>query len=618
MTIETIDKVNYLRTVTIFSDCSPQDLSRVIPSTSEHYFNTDETIFNAGAAANELYIIVEGTVRLTSGGRIIDKVSQGLLGEEAALGQETYLLSCVAQSNTIVLSINKNALKKISISNPHLTNGFYESLINHSLDNQLTKYKPIVQSPNKVSETNIKTTIGWTSAIFIPIFVFFITSRLTLGIPESIQLFLTIFSAALILWTFNLVSEFIPGIIIIFALLVLGIAPPSVVLSGFSSSSFFLALSIFALGAVLSASGLTYRLMLIILRAVPKFQFSYGLTLFCIGLFLTPILPSANGRTQLVSPLLIDMVETLQLRKQSKGATRLAFAAFTGSTFMSFLFLSSKPIQFVLVGLLPFQVRERFSLSYWTLAAAVAGGLAIGGYLIISTLLFRNQEVTELSTKTLEDQIVILGPMSHSEWTALGTIMTFLIGVLTSSLHGIEIPWIGLFILCFILSGKVLGKKEFRHGIDWPFLLLLASLIGLSRSMAYIGFDDWLSHYLSWLGEYMRSNFSLFVLLFSLSIFIARVLLPMALIVPLFGTIFIPLAEINGINSWLIAFIILIVSDGWFFPYQYSPKLLFMSKTNDLGYFNTKLLNTSNILMNIIRVFAIYGSFTYWQWLGIK
>ncbi|MCL2936914.1 MAG: cyclic nucleotide-binding domain-containing protein [Trichodesmium sp. MAG_R02] len=73
MTIETIDKVNYLRTVPIFSDCSPQDLSRVIPSTSEHYFKTDETIFNAGAAANELYIIVEGTVRLTSGGRIIDR-----------------------------------------------------------------------------------------------------------------------------------------------------------------------------------------------------------------------------------------------------------------------------------------------------------------------------------------------------------------------------------------------------------------------------------------------------------------------------------------------------------------------------------------------------------------
>ena len=91
----------------------------------------------------------------------------------------------------------------------------------------------------------------------------------------------------------------------------------------------------------------------------------------------------------------------------------------------------------------------------------------------------------------------------------------------------------------------------------------------------------------------------------------------MALIVPLFGTIFIPLAEASGVNPWLIAFIILIISDGWFFPYQYSPKLLFSSIADAQGLFNNRLLTQGNILMNIVRVFAIYASFTYWQWLGI-
>jgi DASS family divalent anion:Na+ symporter len=284
---------------------------------------------------------------------------------------------------------------------------------------------------------------------------------------------------------------------------------------------------------------------------------------------------------------------------------------------MSFAFLSSKPIQFVLFGLLPSQVKERFSLPYWTIASAVAGGVAIGGYLIISALLFRNREVTQLSRENLESQISILGPVSNFEWTALGSIIIFLTGVLTSSLHGIAIPWIGLLILCFLLSGKVLTKKEFRNSIDWPFLILLASLIGLSDSITYIGFDHWIGNYIGWLGEYMRNNFSLFVLLFSLSIFIARLLLPMPLIVPLFGTIFIPLAELNGINAWLIAFIILIISDGWFFPYQYTPQLLFMSITNNQEFFDQKLLNIGNILMNIVRMFAIYGSFIYWRWLGI-
>ena len=617
MVVKTIDILHCLRTAPILSACSVKDLSRLIPFISEHSFQPNETIFKAGLVADKLYLVVEGTARLISGKRLVEEVSRGFLGEEAAIGLEEYILSGIAASNTVVLSINQDALKKISVTKPNLIKDFYQSLINHYVDDKSLKHEAITQPPKISSDTNITKALGWLLAIFLPILVLLITSHPIFEIAKSIQLFLTVFSAAIVLWTLNLVSEFIPAIIIIFALLVLGVAPPSVVLSGFSSSSFFLALSIFALGAVLTTSGLTYRLVLIILKAAPQSQFSYGLTLFLMGLFLTPVLPSANGRTQLLTPLLIDMVDALQLRKNGKASSRLAFAAFTGSTFMSFLFLTSKPIQFVLVGLLPSQVRERFSLSYWTLAAAVAGGVVIVGYLIVSALLFRNQEVTQLSRKTLESQIAMLGPMSNSEWTALGCIIMFLIGVLTSSLHGIAIPWVGLFILCFLLSAKVLTKKEFRNCIDWPFLILLASLIGLSRSIAYIGFDDWLSNYLGWLGEYMRNNFSLFILLFSLSIFITRLLLPMALIVPLFGTIFIPLAELNGINAWLIAFIILIISDGWFLPYQYSPKLLFMSITNNQEAFDTKLLTTSNILMNIVRVFAIYASFTYWKWLGI-
>lgn len=618
MDVETIDKIQCLQKAPILSSCSVQNLSRLIPYVSEEHFEKNETIFNTGLASEKLYLIVEGNIQLLSGQRVVDEISQGFFGEEAAIGRENYILNAIATSSTVVLTIERDALTKISQQSPGITQEFYQSLINHYLDDKKLKHQDTNQNKTTIYQTPLQTTIGWLLAIVLPICVLFIPPIFQWEIAESIQLFLTVFSAALVLWTFNLVSEFIPAIIIIFALLVLSIAPPSVVLSGFSSSSFFLALSIFALGAVLTTSGLTYRLVLKILKVVPQTQFSYGLTLFLIGLFLTPVLPSANGRTQLVTPLLIDMIDALQLRKQGKGATRLAFATFTGSTFMSFLFLSSKPIQFVLVGFLPSQVRELFSLPYWTLAATVAGAVVIGGYLIISTLLFRNQEVTELSRETLKIQLQMLGPMSDAEWTALGCIIIFLVGVLTSSLHGIAIPWVALLILCFLLSGKVIAKKQFRNSIDWPFLILLGSLIGLSKSIAYIGFDDWLSSYLGWLGEYMRTNFSLFVLLFSLAIFLARLLLPMALIVPLFATIFIPLAETNGINPWLIAFIILIISDGWFFPYQYSPKLLFMSLTNNQQLINTKLLNQANILMNIIRVFAIYASFSYWHWLGIK
>jgi DASS family divalent anion:Na+ symporter len=619
MTLSNLNTIHHLQTAPILGDCSVQDLSRLIPFISERYLKAEEVLFESETPADALYLIVKGTLKLMSGKRQVDVMTQGFLGEEAAIGYEEYTLTGIALEDTIVLAINKNALTKITVSNPNLEKGLYQSFVKHYLYR-----KPEIDSTHRdlgvlgfSDSPKTQAIIGWVTAIILPIIVALVAARPVFEIPDSIQQFLTVFSAALILWTFDLVAAFIPAVIIVFSLLVLDIAPSSLVLSGFSSSSFFLALSIFALGAVLSNSGLTYRLVLIILKAVPQSQFSYSLTLFMIGLFLTPVLPSANGRTQLVAPLLIDMVDALQLKPSGKGSTRLAFAAFSGTTFMSFLFLSSKPINFVLVGLLPTQVRDRFSLPYWTLAAGVAGLVAIAGFIIISSLLFRNTEETSLSKHNLESQLDILGPMSNLEWMALSSICIFLIGVLTASIHGIAIPWVGLLVFCFLLLGKVILKSDLRKSIDWPFLILLASLIGLSESIAYIGFDDWISEYLGWLGESMRTDFSLFVLLFSIAIFAARLFLPMALVVPLFGTIFIPLSESNGVNAWLIAFIILIIGDGWFFPYQYSPKLLFSSITENLDLFNAKLLSQGNILMNIVRIFAIYSSFVYWKWLGI-
>ena len=501
-----IDTIQYLRSAPILGKCSVQDLSRLIPFIQEHHLQADDVLFQAEDEANKLYIPIQGTFQLLSGKRRIDQVTKGFVGEEAAIDIEQYSLTCVAVTDTIALSIDKAALNKIKATNPFLEKGLYQSLVTHYVYKKdlLLRDQAAKAKTEPLSEgAQMQVLLGWIMAIALPIVVAFITARPGFEISESIQQFLTIFSAALVLWTFDLVAAFIPAVIIIFSLLVLDVAPSTIVLSGFSSSSFFLALSIFALGAVLSDSGLTYRIVLIILKAVPQSQFSYSLTLFLIGLFLTPVLPSANGRTQLVTPLMIDMVDALQLKTTGKGSTRLGFAAFSGATFMSFLFLSSKPINFVLVGLLPSQVRERFSLPYWTLAALAAGAVAIAGYLIISSLLFRNEEPTTLSRENLQSQLDILGPMSNSEWMAFVSIAIFLIGVLTASVHGVAIPWVGLLVFCFLLLGKVLLKQDIRKSIDWPFLILLASLIGLSRSIAYIGFDDWISDYLGWLGNSM-------------------------------------------------------------------------------------------------------------------
>ena len=68
------------------------------------------------------------------------------------------------------------------------------------------------------------------------------------------------------MWVFELVKEFLPALFAILLILILGLAPTDVVLSGFSSSGFFMAMSILGLGTVIVLSGLSFRFLLWLLR----------------------------------------------------------------------------------------------------------------------------------------------------------------------------------------------------------------------------------------------------------------------------------------------------------------------------------------------------------------
>ena len=94
---------------------------------------------------------------------------------------------------------------------------------------------------------------------------------LTLYLHQSMALnfakasFAVTLLAALLMWILRLVPEYIPALILILASIFLHIAPENITLSGYSSNSFFLATSVFAVGAIITKSRLFYRLSLILL-----------------------------------------------------------------------------------------------------------------------------------------------------------------------------------------------------------------------------------------------------------------------------------------------------------------------------------------------------------------
>ncbi|MCI5121020.1 MAG: TRAP transporter large permease subunit, partial [Candidatus Electrothrix sp. AUS4] len=413
------------------------------------------------------------------------------------------------------------------------------------------------------------------------------------------------------------VDEYIPSIMAVIAILVLDIAPPDVVLSGFTSGSFFMALSIFGLSAILTTSGVTYRIVINLFRFLPLSQFWHSLAIFITGIFLTPLFPSANGRIGIATPILLDMAESLGYKKGGKAATRLAIATFAGFTMFSSIFLSSKSMHFIVFGILPLQVRERFSWGYWLYASLIAGFVLLAFYFFLTQIMFQNSDRPRLSRDIIKAQYEVLGPLSAQEWAAIGGIALFALGVATSSIHKIQLPWVGFAVLYLILVLGFLPKKDFKNHVDWTFLLYLGALIGLIKTISYLGLDTLLGQEFVWLGKYMKNDFYLFVPLLSICTMFLRLFIPNTATVAILSSVLFPIALSNGINPWIIGFIILIMSDSWVMPYQCSYYLLFDELTSSKRIFSKAMMLQFNLISIFFRVAAIYASIPFWKSIGI-
>jgi DASS family divalent anion:Na+ symporter len=118
-------------------------------------------------------------------------------------------------------------------------------------------------------------------------------------------------------------------------------------------------------------------------------------------------------------------------------------------------------------------------------------------------------------------------------------------------------------------------------------------------------------------GSLMHDNMPLFIALLFGLISVVRVAVPTNATVVILAAIFMPLAEINGVNSWVIGFLILLFSDCWFLPFQNSFYLQLMDLNRERGLYDERSFLTVNAWLNFARLAAVYASLPYWKALGL-
>jgi DASS family divalent anion:Na+ symporter len=590
------------------------ELVHLVPYVSEMRVAAGKTLCRKGDRADRAYCLVQGTVLVQVGKKQFE-VSQGFVGHEVSMNLERYAANVVAKDDVVVLEVPRSVMQSFGIT-------LNDDTLYHSFLARYTDAEPTEEKAEAVAEidpgerriSSIKA-LGWFLTLIVPVAILFFGNQYGLDWPH--RNFLAALSVCLLMMSFDLTPQYAAALIAGLACLLLDVAPARVILSGFASDGFFMALSIFGLGAVITASGLAERLVLMILRLSPQTPFWYNLTVMVTGIFMTPCLPSANTRVALMTPLVMETSRSLGFKDGSREGTRLMLSMFVGASFFAPVFLTAKSLNFVVQSQMPDQVREQFQWLKWTVAASVTGLIMLTLYVIASTIIFRGGDKPKLSKKHLQAQFRLLGPMDNGEWTALAIAIAFILAIVTYSVHKISPAWITLGVFCVFLMLGTLREKHIRHNFQWDVLLLVGFFIGLESTLDYMGMKNILTNQLSGVAAYMALNFGAFIVLLALVTSILRLFLPITTAGVLIASVFMPLAELNGVSPWVVGFVIIILSETWILPSQSSYFMTFQDMSGGQPVHDRKLFLRMNALSMGIRLVALFASLPFFRYMGL-
>ncbi len=600
-----------LRADPLLAGLSGSQIARLLSVIHRVEFAAGEVIYAQDQSADALYLIERGEVELvTASGRLLP-LSEGRCGSEAASDTHVYLSSATARTAVDAIQISRAALGELIAAHALIRTRATLGLMAQLSGERLSPPQPKKKTPTPVSKMDI---VGWLSVIIAPPLIYVLGH--VSGLVVEAALFLAILSATVLMWLFSLVDEFVPPLIAIAAVLIVGLVPSEVALEGFSSSTMMILVGVYALAAVLSSSGLTYRCMLWLLIRLPDTPFWHQMALLLSGYILSPIMPSGNARLSLILPFYRDMFEGLNLPAHSRAATALMVATFSGGMLMSPMLLTSKSSNLTVFGMLPAQLQDEFQGMFWFVAAAVAALTVTLMHLVFTRLCFGRIQQEPLPKDRLQKQLALLGPATPAEKAAVVGFLFFLIGAATTNMHHIPAAWLAAFMLGGLLLLGLISKKDFQQKIDWPMIFFLLSLDGLSRTITYLRLDVALAHAVGGFFAFIHGQLALFIPVALVVTLLLRLVLPITAGMVVATVILLPIAQAEFINPWIVAFLTAMFSDIWFMPYQSSQYLQVVSSGYGRYYSQADFLRY-NHLMNLSRLVAAYLSIPYWHWLGL-
>jgi di/tricarboxylate transporter len=155
-----------------------------------------------------------------------------------------------------------------------------------------------------------------------------------------------------------------------------------------------------------------------------------------------------------------------------------------------------------------------------------------------------------------------------------------------------------------------------RKGIDWELLIYMGVTLSIPTLLKQAKIDQWLVDVISPLILPFMDSPAWFFVVIALVTYVLKLVFTSFLAVVTLCVALLPISIDVGMSPWIIAMIILIASEVWFFPYQVDWHMLAYSTTDGKG-FSYPLMCRINIFYALAYLIALIVAIPYWRYLGL-
>lgn len=412
------------------------------------------------------------------------------------------------------------------------------------------------------------------------------------------------------LFATHALPEYVTSLLILFLAIILQVAPPQVVFSGFAVGGLWLLFSGIIIGAAVAEVGLGRYIAHAILG---RFRLTYVravVLLVLCGVLLAFLMPATIPRIIIMMPIALGLAQAMGFEESGPGYTGLAIAVGAGTCLPPLSIMTANLPVVVHVGAIESVYGLTVSYAQYFLYHFPVGGLLrIVGVIGFLILFFRQ------TPKAIEEEHEP-EKLDSRQRRVLLVLAGALLMWMTDFLHHIAPAWVSLGAAVLLLwpSMGVFGPTTFRDRVQLAPVIYLAGILSIGAIMTANGLDKVLGSYVvQTLDLQPNEDFLNYYATIGVSIVMCLIVTQAAVPVLL-----VPLAEqISAATDMSLMAVLMTQVTGFsiaLFPYQVPPLVVTLSLCR------ISVLNLTKVVIAMAILMLIVGAplnYLWWKALGL-